>query len=372
VRVQLTRAAMVASLALVGADRAALADLDTVRGGDASVRVYTDDDHVTVVTPQVRAATPIGRRFALDVGALVDVVSAASIDVTSAASRTTVHDQRVELDVGAEWAVTRTLSLRPRVVGSIENDYRSLHLGLGARVEALDKNLIVSLDYSGVLDQVLRAQDPYFLRPRSGHRLVAVVTVVAGRRTLIDAVLDGELVDGYQASPYRFVPIEDRGGGRLYSLAEATPDRRLRLAALARLRRALSDHWFFHADYRFYGDSWSILSHTASARLLAGYGRVVATAEARGYYQGAASFYRAHYVDDGSGPPAWRTRDRALGGVASVLGGLTLDVFVGRGLPADGPHAVLSVDAFHFWWLDFPLQRDRTAASITAGMATRF
>lgn len=352
----------------------AAAQVDVVRGGEGGLRVYADDDHVTVVTPEVTARAPIGRRFAVEAGAMVDVVTAASIDVTSQASSAPFHDQRVEGDLTATFAPLPTLGLRVHGTGSIENDYRSLHVGGGLRLDVAQRNGTLDLDYTAIVDQVGRAGDPWFDRPRRGHRLVAGYTQVLGRGTLLDLVADGEIIVGYQASPYRYVPIVDRGGARLYTLEESVPDSRLRGAALVRLRQALPGGVFLHLDYRFYADSWAVTSHTASARLLASLAdrRVTLGLAARGYLQGAASFQRANYVDDGGGAPAWRTRDRALGRVRGVTAGVVADIDLGRRPCAESPHLIAGVDLVQFWWLDFPPQHERRALIASLGITTSF
>lgn len=352
----------------------AAAQTDVERGGEASLRVYADDDHVTVVTPEVAARSPIGRYFAIEAGATVDVVTAASIDVTSQASSAPFHEQRVEGDLTGTWAPLPTLALRLHGTGSIENDYRSLHVGGGLRLDLARRNGTLDLDYTAIIDQVGRAGDPWFDRPRRGHRLVAAYTQVLGRDTLLDLVVDGELIDGYQASPYRYVPIVNPGGARLYTLDESVPNLRVRGAGLVRLRQALPRNLFLHVDYRFYADTWAVTSHTASARLVASLAdrRITLGLSARGYLQGAASFQRASYVDDGGGAPAWRTRDRALGRVREVSAGAVGDIALGRPPLADRPHLVAGVDLIQFWWLDFPLQNERRALITSLCITTPF
>jgi hypothetical protein len=157
----------------------------------------------------------------------------------------------------------------------------------------------------------------------------------------------------------------DAAGTRLYSVPEKTPELRLSAAGLVRLRRAVGDRWFLHVDYRLYGDDWGLRSHTGSAlcaRALRA-DRVTLGVQARAYTQGAATFYRAAYVDNGAGAPGWRTRDRALGGMRSLSGTLVADLALGGATAADGWHVVASLGGARFVWLDFPPQ-DRRAAVI--------
>jgi hypothetical protein len=334
--------------------------------GEGQLRVYTDDDHVTVITPAATAHAPVGRRVVLGVETTIDVITAASVDVTSQASARPFHDTRVEGGADASWAASDRLTLGARGVGSIENDFRSLQLGADLAVDLARHDTSLALSWTGTFDLVGRAGDPRFARARQDQRVTATWTQVLDRRTYLDLVVEGQLVAGFQASPYRYVPIEDATGARAYALPEATPDLRAGAAVLARVRRALGEGaLFLHADYRFYADSWTIASHTLSAGLtvpLLG-GRLLVAARIRGYAQGAASFYRAAYVDAGAGAPAWRTRDRALGGMRSLLGDLSGDLAFGR------VHLIAGIAAMRFVWLDFPAQSHRDALLLTLGVA---
>ena len=343
------------------------------RGAEGSLHIYADDDEVTVITPSASAWTPLSDTLALDVATTVDVVTAASVDVVTQASPYTVYEQRVEAGAGLAWTAGRLVGLSGRVVGSTENDYRSLHLSVGARLETPDRNGSLDLAYTAAVDQVGRAGDPAFDRARRGHRLTLTGTEVLGPRTYADLVLDGEIATGYQANPYRYVPILDAGGGSV-SLAERVPGERHSGAALVRLRRAVSDRVYLHGDYRLYGDSWGIVSHTASASGLVAVagGRATLGLTARGYTQGAAVFYRAEYSSDAAGVPAWRTRDRALGGMRTLSATVVADVVLTDAPADDAPHLVGALGLIRFTFHDFPPQARRDAVVASAQVLVPF
>ena len=355
---------MLAVLAGPAAAQAALSD----EGASTAVAVhyYADDDAVEVVSSALSARLPIGRTI-VDVAANVDAVTAASIDVTSNASPRAFDELRVEGGAGLSYALTPTARVRARVVGSTEHDYRSLHLSVGVRLDLAERNSTLDLEYGAAIDRVGKRGEPAFSRPHGQHRVVATFTQVLGERSYADLVLDGELTTGFQGSAYRYVPILDAQGARLYALPERVPEHRWGGSAVLRLRRALGERVALHADYRFYGDSWGITSHTVTALALCGFldRRLTLGAQARAYFQDRASFYQAVYHDAG-GAPAWRTRDRALGGVRTLAGGLIADLSGGAG--GDGPHAFASLEVARFTWLDFPLQAGRTAAIAGLGL----
>jgi hypothetical protein len=337
---------------------------EATRSVSGSVRVYADDDRVTVISPTVAGTVPIGRAIVVEADAAADIVTAASVDVTSQASPNAFEERRFEGGVALSWAPSRTTIVKAGANLSDENDYTSLHLTASGRVDLADRHTTIDVAYSAAIDEVGRAGDPSFSRSKRGHRLTATWTQVLDEHGFLDVVVDGEIVSGFQASPYRYVPMVDAQGERMLSLAERVPELRRGGAALARIRRALGGRLFAHADYRFYADDWRIVSHTASVRLIWSLPAGASFAlHARGYLQSAALFHRREYVVDGELVPAWRTRDRSLGAMRSVTGGATWDV----GLPGE-LRVVVSAAWTRFFWLDDPLQETRDAVLALVGV----
>ncbi|MCC7536191.1 MAG: DUF3570 domain-containing protein [Deltaproteobacteria bacterium] len=354
---------------------AASAQEPDARSGSAALAIYADDDHVTVVSPSATVHVPLPGEIEVEGGFSVDVVSAASVDVVSQASPYAVEEQRYEGTVSLTAPLERELRMTLRAYGSTENDYDSLTLSVGAELDAFQRNTTFQLSYGVGIDAVGWADDPTFSEDRLTHRVIAGVTQVMDGRTFYDVTLDATWIEGHQESPYRFVPILDGEGHKLYMLPESIPDTRLGAALVVRLRHAIgrAPHVFLHGEYRLYADSWGIGSHTARVR-----GRVPVlgerlwlSAELRGYLQGAADFYRARVVDSGNGAPGWRTRDRVLGRMYTVGGQLGADLAVG---PLGDPVLELEVAAtiLRFGWPDFPLQSGRTAIVTIVGARVPF
>ncbi len=354
-RLQLTAIAAIAGAAVAPA--AARAQADTGPATTVGLRVYADDDRVTVWSPSATATTPLPHQLTVDAAVTIDAVSAASIDVVSTASPYVFTETRVEGGAGVALAITSHQRLSARALLSDERDYAALRLGAGWRAELAARNTTVELTYTAGLDTVGRAGDPGFARDRREHRLAAALTQITDRRGYADLVIEGADQRGYLANPYRFVPIEV-AGAPAYALAEQVPDQRTSLAALIRMRRVVAATGFVHADYRLSRDTWGITSHTITVRATRSLraDELLVGLEARGYRQGAASFQRAVYTDDG-GAPAWRTRDHALGRMASMTAGAVADATLPRG----GVHVAASAAWVRFWWLDDPRQSDRDA-----------
>jgi hypothetical protein len=334
---------------------------ETEPGVEAALRVYSDDDRVTVITPAATAHTAAGP-IDVDLAASVDVVSAASVDVVSSASPELFEEQRWELSATGTWAATRTIGLRAGLIGSHERDYDSLRARAGWRAELARRNLTIDVDYTGGVDRIQRTGDPGFARRRTDHQLVASFTQLIDPRTYADVVVELKRAHGYQANPYRTVLVTDAEVPEVMTVDEATPRLRLGAAGLARVRRALGARpWYVHGWYRFYADDWGVHSHTAGAQLLAELGGVLGGVSARGYHQDRADFHRASYALEDGAPPALRTADRALGAMDSVHVDLTCDVGVGSS------RLIASLGALHLRFLDSPAQASRTALLAAVG-----
>ena len=348
---------------------------DVVRSAEAAFRVYADDDRVTVLSPSAAAHAPLGRRGRLDVSAEVDAISATSVDVVTSPSPSTVHDLRIGGAAAASLAAGDASTVSARVSGSRENDYRSLLVGGGLGAELARRTTLVDLALAASFDDVGKRADASFSRGRQSWHLTASWTQVLDRRTYLDVVADGLAVLGYQANPYRSVPIESATTSVL-RVDEAIPSRRLGLALVGRLRRAIDarGHWFATAEYRFYADEWSVRSHTAGAQLLLSVlgDRLTVGGLVRGYAQGSADFYADRYVDLGAGAPALRTRDRTLGGMSSLHAALTVDVALTRGRGAEAVRVIASGGVLELAFDRYPPQAHRRALLLTLGAAAPF
>jgi hypothetical protein len=351
------------ALATIALGGLARAESDDEPAASATLRLYTDDDHVTVVSPAAGVRVMATPQTAITIDTTVDAVSAASVDVTTSASPRTVSEQRVELGVLASYRIAGPSWLTLGVRGSHENDYDAARLRVGARRELAQRNATLSLDYVLSADRAGSVVDPMFSASRTGHQVLAGITHLLDARTIAELIVDGRVEDGYFASPYRVVLVEQAGSPLAMPLAEITPSSRLSIALATRLRRAFGARWATTATYRYYRDDWSIDSHTMLAELHRELPGWLFGLSLRGYVQDAAAFYRARY--DGVTP--LRTRDRTLGAMRSAYAAFTVDHTLDDD---DRWHLVASAGALRFWFLDFPAQADRNALLLHTGVTT--
>jgi hypothetical protein len=305
---------------------------------------YSDSDNVIVVSPQAAVHRSIDDDGG-EVGArvVIDAVSAASVDVVSQATQR-FFEVRTEANLDVSKAIGKTLpGLSYRY--SHEPDYDSHGFGGSVKTELGSSDTTLSVGYNLSLDTVGYTGTPTsaFSRSLTSNTVTTSLTQVLNPTTLIRSVYTLSLLNGYMEKPYRFVPLFDADGIAAaeadgvkldlstfdrYRLAtrppEEVPDQRVGHAVAGRFMRYLE--WLpgsLRADYRFFADSWGVMSHTVEGALqwkvndqhtLSGY--------ARFYFQQGADFWQREYVVKAGEIPQYRTMDRELSNYWVASGGV--------------------------------------------------
>ena len=305
---------------------------------------YADTDSVAVFTPSVESAlsSPTSG-WEAGAGYLVDVVSAASVDVVSSA---TPRWEEVRHVVSAHG------SYQPRTVGgnlaasiSSEPDYLSLSASAGMLAELSEKNVVALGRYGYSLDRAGRTGTPFELYSLDLHRhtLGGGAELVLDRSSVL--TLFGDLIyeTGRQEKPYRFLPLfavnvapevpVGASPGLVQQLrlpaviSERLPTQRFRAALSGQLRRRF-DTSTLQASERLYADDWGLVASTTDARVILNLApRIEVWPHFRFHLQSAAVFWKRAYVGtlEPSGVarvPALRTGDRELSPLwTGTLGG---------------------------------------------------
>ena len=329
----------------------------------SKVQVYVDNDHTEVVSPLVRAQADVTPTWNVSAGYVADIVTSASIDIVSQASKTTIHDVRHQGTFG----LSKTLeewTLHAAYIYSTENDYASNNVTAGAERRLFENNTTLGLSGAVSINDVGRAGDLNF------HRRLTVGDVNVGVTQVVSATVVAQLgytfgaAQGFQASPYRFVPVHDQMGNVSSWVAETDPDQRYRHAVVGGINWLVGKDAALQADYRLYHDTWDITSHTVQVRLL-----VEITPELelrlrnRFYVQNAAVFYSSSYGD----LEQYMTIDRELSPFWSDLMGGKISWRVAPTVEVEG-----KVDVFYFAYSDFPLLPSRTGANVESGISLTY
>lgn len=341
---------------------AASAHADT--GFVSKLQVYSDSDHTTVVSPVVQASADVTPDTSVSLGYLVDAVTSASVDVVSQASPITMHDTRHQVSAGAGHTIG-TLKTGIGYSLSKENDYLSHSIDTTLSDELFDKNTTLAIGYGISLNTVGRSGDENFARDLTVHHVTASWTQVMSPRLVTQVAYELGYADGYQASPYRFVPVRMsvNAAPELW-VPETDPDTRWRHAIVVGANRAVGARSSIQGDYRFYADDWGITSHTIGARVFLGLGeRAELRLRERFYTQSAASFYQSIYTM----PMRYITYDRELSPLWSETFGAKLMYAFNRRIEGE-----LKLDLFYYSYADFAPLQSRTGANAGLGVSVTY
>lgn len=328
----------------------------------AFVSAYADDDDLTVISPELSLRQEVSDWLDVEGSYEADIISAASVDVMTAASPHGYEEMRHGLSAGVVYKPEREIRFGLKYLPSWETDYDSHALALSTAYEWLERRLEERLDLRVSFDRVGRAGEPE--SEWRDLRIVALspsLSYVLDRWTVASLAYEIQAQDGFQSSSYRFVPVR-WSGTTTVSVPERHPEWRVRHALALGVRHALSRSWFVSGGYRFYRDSWGLGSHTANAGLehAAKRERVIVGVDARGYYQGEASFYQERYAAPPGTFPVYRSRDKMLSESWSVLAGLRGEVGLGPVGFADDLRVATRADVYDQHFLTFePLDRRR-------------
>ena len=350
------------TIALLAAAFAAPAAADTAFV--SKVQVYADSDNTTVVSPTVQATADVTPDTNVSLGYVADVVTSASVDVVSQASATTIHDTRHQVSTGLS-QVFGSLTARGGYSMSRENDYLSNTFSLGLSQELFDKNTTLALGYGLSLNDVGRSGDENFSRSLTVNSISASWTQVMSPRMIAQLTYELGNASGYQASPYRFVPVRTAVDAPPSEwIAETDPDTRWRHAFVIGGNHAIGTDSSVQGDYRFYHDTWGITSHTLGARYFTRLtSRLELRLRERFYTQGAASFYQSVYM----APAQFMAYDRELSPLWSETVGAKLSYMFTPHIEGE-----LKVDLFYYSYSDFAPLQSRTGTNTGLGVTLTY
>jgi hypothetical protein len=353
---------------------------------------YTDSDNVSVLSPSVAATvSDVLAGWSISGRYLVDVVSAASVDIVSTASSRWTEVRHAGSAEGSLKVGDATLGASGVV--SSEPDYLSLAVGARLAIDLLDRNATPFLGLSYAQDQVGRTGLPReFWQEKETLSGQIGVTFVVDRSTI--SSLQGDVIQetGYLAKPYRYVPffapaqaasipagasIAEVNATRLnVRAAEQVPSARHRFAITSRLGRRFSAATL-RLDERGYADTWGMFASTTDFRFIFDLGkRLTFWPHLRFHAQNQVVFWQRTYEavpepNGALGIPAIRTGDRELSALYTATGGggATYKLVDDINRPCS---LVFEVDASYTRYLDTLYITERRAIFSTLAVETEF
>lgn len=278
--------------------------------GELAMRgVYYKEGASRVVQPMLDARLDIDTDTELQIHALVDAITSASV----AAGVATQADGSTEIIDNAftEQRYETGASLSRRMRGdslcgisgrvSYEPDYQSVSGGARCQVELAQRNTTVGLALALARDRVSDANARSAMSQGTGIEGTLTTSLVSASLTqvlspimLAGITYDIIYMDGFLENPYRQVTV---GGGAGSWERERLPDSRLRHAVFGNVRGFVSpSKTTMIAGYRVYTDDWGVMGHTPEARVVQELARDIDVhARYRFHWQSAADFYERAY-----------------------------------------------------------------------------
>lgn len=308
---------------------------------------YQDTTATGVLTPTVNASieSPTAG-WGIQGRYLVDMVSAASPDIVSTASRRWVEVRHAG-NLGARYKPGAT-GLGVNATASSTPDYLSLGGSAAVTHDLDEKNLTLVASYGFGYDQIGKTGTPLsvFSRDFIYHLASVALSKVLSPAALFTLVVDAQIERGDQSKPYRFIPLFSKvNAAKIGSGASPDvvgdlrqPEKPLEQLPLQRERYAVTGKLAYRPgsatlriDERLYTDTWDMKASTTDLRYMVDLGEnVIFWPHLRFHYQTPVSFWRNAYISEGPNDiPALRTGDRELGRLLNAGGGVGLRLALG-------------------------------------------
>ena len=371
----LLRRAVIASILFTGVARAQGSSY--VVKASSETAEYADTDHVFVTTPSVSGSVARPTTgLSVNGSYLVDVVSAASVDIVSTASRSWQEVRQ---------AGTLEATYKPGTFGVTASGALSTspttsraRLGSSSRRTSSRRTSRCSPATATRHDIAGRTGTPFSVYSHTfdTDSIKAGVTFLIDRATTGHALVDAQFLSGDSAETYRYIPLFAPGTNVPLGASIDTVNA-LRLSARASEQVPLSRNRYaltlrlahrFHTstlrlEERLYDDTWGLLAQSADGWWLANLGkRIELGPHLRLHDQAGVDFWERGYVlRSGFNFPAYRTGDRELGPLVNFTGGGLLRCGVG---PKSAPMKwalALDVETTYSRYLDDLYLTDRTA-----------
>ena len=328
------------------------------------VGVYADDDHTTVWRPRVSGSVPIDD-VAITTSWTADVVSSASIDVVTRASRP-VEETRHELGAQVALFGDEALQVAAGYVLGTEPDYTTHAVSFRAARDLGELRLFhATVGVGASTSAIGSVADDRFAEDAQTLQAAASLSRVADSATVVRGALELSLTTGFQSSAYRAVRLgEWTGAPYTGDDPDATPWIFTGVTGVARehhpdLRRrgrialdAVRDLGANVAAYGLlagYADDWGIEAAEVSveARIEPTSGLLLRIG-GRAYFQTGAWFWRARYLDEGQ-TRGHVTDDKELGPLRSYT------AHAAAAIPWRDLRVDLRVEGTRYEYLEFDL-----------------
>ena len=282
------RAGIVASILLLATAGPATGDVLPDDRADILYHLY-DGGGVTIEGPSILVRKKAGKSVSFVANYYVDMISSASIDVVTTASPYT--EEREQKSIGMDYLRGNTM-MSISVTNSEESDFTSDSYSFRVSQGMFGDLTTLTLAYSLSNDEVRRSDDDTFVREADRQFYSVGLTQIVTRNLIMGLKVETITDEGFLNNPYRTVRYADSSNPIGYSYeAELYPNTRTSTAVGIRARYYLPYRPAIQGEYRFFADTWGILSHTGAISYTHPWGAWTFTGKYRHYTQDQADFY---------------------------------------------------------------------------------
>ncbi len=221
-----------------------------------------DGGGVRIDGPSVLVRKQVGKNLSVVGNYYVDMVTSASIDVVTTASPYT--EERKQWSLGMDYLRGNT-TLTAGFTSSVESDFDASTWNLSISQDMFGDMTTLTLSYGLGDDVVGRSDDETFSRDNTRQHYGVGLTQILTRNLITSLNFETITDEGFLNNPYRSVRYADSSSGTGYSFEpELYPATRTSNAVGLRARYFLPYRAALQGEYRYFTDTWDIMSHTAS------------------------------------------------------------------------------------------------------------
>ena len=298
---------------------------------------FTDSGANKVFTTSFNLARKLLEQTTFLIDIELDHVTVPPITATTGASRPQrdknqpFEKSRGQVILGMEQGIGGNVSVAANFYRSQEVDYVSSAVVGTLSVDMFRKNTTLTLRGQYNSDKVGKILESGDVANQNKYVFTGAVnlTQVLSPTTVLDLAYDVVSLKGLLSDPYLQVDVLDGAGGTVL-VDELHPSKRTRHAGTARISQFLpSIRASLIGSYRYYGDTWTVHSHTAELKLNKYLTNdIVFGVDYRYYSQTGAYFYSPQYVGQNFTTVSYRTVDYKLTPFASNNFGLSLSLML--------------------------------------------
>jgi hypothetical protein len=268
--------------------RAAVAGVLPEDRADILYHLY-DGGGVQIDGPSILVRKQVGKSVSFAANYYVDMVSSASIDVITTASP--YSEERKQYSLSMDYLRGNT-TMSAGYTNSTESDFDANTYNLSVSQDMFGDLTTLTLSYAYGDDVVGRSDDDSFSRDNTRQHYGIGLTQIVTRNLIASMNLEVITDEGFLNNPYRSVRYVDSDSPIGYSYEpELYPHTRTTNAVGFRARYYLPWRAALQGEYRWFGDTWDIVSNTAAVTYVHPMGEWTFTGKYRFHDQTGAHFF---------------------------------------------------------------------------------